>query len=256
MTSGGIQIRSVKSTPMRRKKIRNNIVYEEYKFVPYFDDAEVTLTEIARLTTHICVENNIGHDYKILEFTDDALEFSDRHLFSLISESFDDLPVIQGDIKVISTNSEMINSDLPESVSVININEVNSETKALLVIKSQLFSDDRKDTLHFLLSVLQTGGFLLVREKSIDETELSRNLHNENLEFILRKKSGNEIFILVRKSVEVPKNTLIINVSNSQFSWVDRMKKIIEENLSVDTEPSCRIFLVGQGEVDNGWYKE
>lgn len=246
-------MRGLKASAIARRKPAWEPVLEEYKFVANTDEAEVTLREIVRLSTHISLENHLGIKIKTLELVEEADEVPVEEVLSpLISESLGDLPLIQADINVIGNKTLFEEDALPQNISVIDRKNIGTDTNALLAAGHKLLTPDRTENLSLLLGALEGGGFLLSREGADQAKNIEKYAQDKGLNVILVKKSGNSLLVLLRKKIKSPRKTVVIHVSNGQFNWVDEMRKTMTEELEKGDAGTLRIIYVSEGDFENG----
>lgn len=252
IVSGGIEIRDLKASAITRRKPAGDPVLEEYKFIPHLDEAKVSLSELTRLVTHICLENHMDIKVKTIELLENDSIEEESNLSCLMSESFGDLPLIQADINILCKNTQPNTDSLPSNVSIIDEKKIDGETRALLAIGCKLFTKERTNQLNLLLSGVQNGGFILTRELLDSTDSIDKYASSKELEVIMKKKFNDEIFVLLRKRVSEPKKISLIYVNNNQFDWINDMRKKMSEELENSKKESTRIIFVGQDGFENG----
>ncbi|XP_011503082.1 PREDICTED: fatty acid synthase-like [Ceratosolen solmsi marchali] len=253
ISCGGVEIRGLKASAIARRKPVNIPIIEEYKFVPHLDGAVATLLEIITLVMHITMENHLSIKVKTIELVEESDAVTVEGLLSpLIVKCLKDFPLIQDDITIINATNTLELNDLSPSLSVTNSKSISSGANALVTIGSQLLIKSRKDNLKLLLQSLKIGGFLLTREVDVLRNNIKIAADDEQLDIILEKKHGNEMFILLRKRVkQVAKNISVVHVTNDDFKWIEDMRKIMTDELKRENNLSARILFVGR-DVENG----
>lgn len=254
IVSGGIEIRDLKANAISRRKPAGEPVIEEYKFVPYEDNTKVSLSDLSRLVTHVCLENHLDIKVKTIELIEDNNNstLGESNLSCLMAESFGDLPLIQADISIISKNTELIADSLPANISIVDLKKINTETNALLAIGCKLLTKERLTDLNMLITGVREGGFLLTRELTDTIKNIDDYASSKNLEVVMKKKVDEESYILLRKRVKIPEKISLIYVTNNQFNWIDDMRKKMNEELEKSKKELTRIIFVGQDTFENG----
>ncbi|XP_023313671.1 fatty acid synthase-like [Trichogramma pretiosum] len=246
---GGVEIRGLQASAIARKKPAGEPVLEEYRFVAHHDRASLTLREISRLSTHLCMENNFGVKVKTVELLDIDNEVSPTDLLSpWLAEALGDMPLIQAEVTIYGPKKKLEAGSLPSNVLIGDVKKINPDLNALLAIGHNLLTKEKADELAMLQQSLKEGGFILTREsaqvRNIDELAKSHGL-----DVILEKSYGKEIFMLLKNRTKVPEKTVVVQVNNQNFDWVENMKKTMQQE---SENPSTRILYVGQGDFENG----
>ncbi|XP_001605700.1 fatty acid synthase [Nasonia vitripennis] len=253
IVSGGIEIRGLKASAIARKKPAGDPVLEEYKFVPFVDRAEVSLREISRLSTHIGFENHQGIKVKTIEFIDETDQVpTDKLLSPWFSESLGDLPLIQADIGIVRAKHKTKDDTLPANVQLVDPKKLTADGTSLLAVGHRLLSNDRAENLRLLLAEVKQGGFVLSRENVDGTKNVEQAAQAKGLRVILEKKSGKELFVLLRKQVKPRERDVVIKVDNDKFDWVDKMRETMSAELEKETATNTKIIFVGQGDFENG----
>lgn len=248
-----MEIRGLQASAIPRKKPAGDPVLEEYKFIPHFDRSNVSLPEVARLSTHISFENSSGIKVKTIELIeeDDKVSFNDL-LSPWVSEALGDMPLIQADVGIYGTNLKFEDgTTIPPSITTGDIKKVAVDSNALLAVGHNLLTSKRLENLTLLLQALKEGGFILSRENK-DLKDVENLAVAKGLDVLLEKTSGKELFVLMRKLVKVPEKSLVVHVNNQKFDWVETMKKTLSTEVEKESAGSTRILFVGQGDFENG----
>lgn len=225
---------------------------EEYKFVPFIDETEMSISEISRLVTNVGVENYTGAKVKTVELLNGIDEASlnvENLLSPWIFESLQDIPFVQETDVTVCCGENILGADnLPDTISVVNIDQASKDASALLVVSNKFLASEGVDHIKSVIHLLRPGGFILTRE--CETLDFEGAAATKGFHVILKKRSGNEIFVLLRQREEKPKETKIINVNNDKFDWIESMRKSMSEHL--DEKINTRIVFVGQSGFDNG----
>lgn len=245
--SGGVEIRGVGAIDISRQPSTGNSVLEEYKFVAYRDDAQVSLQEAIRLSTHIALEYHQAIHVKTIELIDSSDNVIAKDLTSpIIAEILSDLPLIQANV-ILTASSNQFNDALPPNVNFINMEDLSTEENAILVVGIGLLTKSKNIQLEQILSKLKNGGFVLTREKSF-KLENPSVLSKYGLDIILEKSTMKESIILLKKKDKVIKKTEIIYVNNTEFTWLEKLNLIMK----TENETNNRILLVSEGDFESG----
>ena len=252
VASGGVQVRGLKASAIARRKPAGDPVLEEYKFVANADRAEVSIRDAARLSAHIAMENNLGIKIKTLELLEEADKVPVEQLVSpYMSEALGDMPLIQADVSIVGNNIVFEDDALPSNIVVNELKKIATDGSALLAVGHRLLQPERAENLELLIPAVKEGGFLVSREspeiKNIEDLAKAKGLH-----VILQKIVGKDLFVLLRKVEKAKKKTLVINISNEKFNWVEEMQKTMKEVLEKENPGTVKIIYVGQEGFENG----
>ncbi|KAJ8667374.1 hypothetical protein QAD02_009036 [Eretmocerus hayati] len=252
ITSGGIQVQGVQVASMNRKKIKTQPLLEEHKFVPLFDEDEMDISDIVRVASQIVYENLLEIQIKCVELIDEAQQISASDLMSsMFAKAFDDIPAVQADITIISTNADYKDNPLTSNFSVIHSKEIDAISNISIAAGYGLLEDDQESRLILLVSKIKPGGFLLTHEKR-DLGDLRVLAKEKKLDIIMKKKYNGENIILLRKQRNLCKNIFIMYVTNDKFDWVDEMRQVMKEVLDDRNPEDFRVLVIGEGDFDNG----
>ncbi|XP_011313292.1 fatty acid synthase [Fopius arisanus] len=250
--SGGVQIRGLKATVISRRKPAGEPVLETYNFVAHRDWAAISLKEAIRLATHLALENHLAIKVKTLEFLEAGEKYIPEDLLSpLLGETLADLPMIQADVNIVAPENPFEEEELPQTINVIEPKKLTSDTNAIILAGRNLLAPQKSSILGDLLSSLKDGAFVMTLESSSPE-DINLSLKKHELNIILEKLVGNTKFFLLRKIEPIPKNTIIIQVNNEEFSWVNSLKAALKAEIEHETSGSSRVFLISDGSFENG----
>ena len=212
------------------------------------DRFNLSLRDIAKLSTNISLENTVGIKVKTIEFIDESDIISvDKLLSPWLLESLNEIPLIQADVAVYSAKNKFENQTLPSNVPIVDPKKITSDSNALIGVGHNLLKD-RSNNLTLLLEALKTGGFLLTREAN-NIGNIESIAESKGLDVILEKSFENEIFVLLKKHIQ-PKKTVVITVDEGNFNWIKTMHKtMLEETEDIK---SSRFLYVAQGTFDHG----
>lgn len=248
LISGGVEIHGVKASHISCRPATNDPVMEEYKFVAHRDEAQISLEEAVRLSTHIALEYHQVIKVKTIEFIDESDNVTAERLVSpVLTTVLNDLPSIQMNVLLASPAGRY--NALPVEVNSIDTKKLAEEENALLVVGIGLLTRNKNDQLQQILSKLKDGGFMLTREKSFKPENIAA-LSKFGLDVILEKKTDKESIILLKKREQLIRKTEIVHVNNNEFSWLEKLKSIINvENKSTD---DIKVILVSEGDYESG----
>lgn len=254
IVSGGVEIRGLKASAISRRKPAGDPVLEEYKFIANNDRAETTMQHVVRMATHFGLENHLGIKIKTVELIEETDHVETDQLVSpLIAEALGDMPLIQADISIAGTDVVFEEGEIPANITITDVKKVNVETNAVLAVGHKLLTPERAENLKVLTSGIEDGGFVLTRESlETNSQKAEEYAQSKGFSILLEKKVGNELFVLLRKRTKAPRKTVVINISNDRFDWVDEMKKVMKEELDKETAGGIRIVYVSQGDFENG----
>jgi len=119
---------------------------------------------------------------------DVALEYLS---FLLLVEAFDDIPLIQTNITLLTSPNRFNPADLSQNISIENLNK-SVDDKVLIVVGFNLLTK-RQTSLKRLLPLLKKDGYMLTHEKC-DVTEYNTYLQQYNLNIILDKRINKNYF--------------------------------------------------------------
>ncbi|KAF5278088.1 hypothetical protein FQR65_LT03604 [Abscondita terminalis] len=250
--SGGIELRGMKaSLAPRRQQAQNPPKLEKYDFVPYdnnilTDDTTKSQQQAISLLVHTVLENSAALKLKIAEV---AVDRSIETVLALhIKNVVETEPMMSVDYSLIAVNvADTAEFDANE-VKIIQ-KDVSSgafEQNVHLVVLADALLHKKFDIIKNSVASLKPGGFILTEEPkgSIDNKVVSAT----SLEVVAVQTAGNKSYILLRKPVFIAKTSVVINITEKNFSWVEPLKDALKTSESDGT----KIYLVCQGEELNG----
>ncbi|OXU23005.1 hypothetical protein TSAR_015483 [Trichomalopsis sarcophagae] len=254
IVSGGVEIRGLKASAISRRKPAGEPVLEEYKFIANIDRAETSMRDAIRMVTHFGLENHLGIKVKTVELIEESDRVEvDQLVSNLIADALGDMPLIQADINIIGNELVYEEGEIPANITVGDVKKFGADTNAVLAVGHKVLTPERAANLDVLSTAVEEGGFILSRESlETDSKQMDQYALSKGLCVLLEKKVGNELLVLLRKRPKQVRKTLVINISNDRFDWVDEMKKIMKEELEKDNPGNTRIVYVSQGDFENG----
>lgn len=254
MKSGGVELRGVKtSLAPRRQQAQSAPKLEKYNFTLYDNQSkEGTKVEALSPLLQIALENTNMLKMKILENVIDKP--AESLLCPLVMDILESEPVMRTDITVATSLPSATFTPIlePLSIKIVNkdIKTTVPDQNCHLVMGVDVLSRHGKDVLKNMMDSLIVGGMVLLEEtiNVLANPEHKNMLESLQLNVIAVQKSTTNTYILLRKPIEVPNNTTIINVTEKNFSWVEDLKKAMEQS----EKEGQTIFVVCQGEETTG----
>lgn len=221
-------------------------VIEEHVFVAHHDRATISLNEAIRISAQLALEDHQIIKVKAIELVEDVDDVALDYLSSLfLIKAFGDEPLIQTNITLLTSLNRFNPTDLPQNVSIEDINKPFVNDKALIVAGFNLLTKQRASLEH-LLSFLREGGYILSREKNID---YNKYLQTYELNVILEKQTDNEMIVLLKKKVLTEKR-IVVYINNNNFNWLEDLRPFVsDEN---ELEENSRIIIVGERDFECG----
>jgi fatty acid synthase len=248
IVSGGIELRALVSTTMPRQLSHGDPILEKYTFVAHRDGAQVSLEEAIRLSAHIAIEYYETINMKTIEVINNSDNMTVKESASLVlAEVLKDLPLIQPNIFLVTSNSPFEKSKLPPNVRHANMKSVSNDI--MLAVGIELLTKNKNNQLQQILSKLKNDGFILTREKSCKPDNLSASLGRYQLDIILEKSCGKENIILLKKKGRMIRKTEIVYIKNNEFSWLKKLNSVLSENEDIE---DMRVILVSEGDYECG----
>ncbi|XP_012280372.1 fatty acid synthase [Orussus abietinus] len=243
--AGGIEVRGMSGISLPRRKEPREPTLEEYKFVPHVDEAETSLQDVFRLAVQLAAENHPDHRVKIVEVVNESPE---ALVSPFLPSILEDIPMLQPELFVLAPPETFQEGEIPENVSLIDFRKLVTDVKAFLVIGQDLLQRQDED-LNLLLSSMANTGFLITRESSGSQDTSSR-IRQLGLDVVLRKRSGGELILLLRRRFNSLKRPVVVFVRNDELSWLPELQQVLRDSEEEDDEG--RILLVGQSDSENG----
>lgn len=98
---GGIEIMGLQASPVGRRKPPGVPVLEKYEFLPHFPAPQLSISDAARVCVQLLVENNPSVKINLIEMDDG------KPIISNFAEAVEDIPLINGDYTLITTNKHL-----------------------------------------------------------------------------------------------------------------------------------------------------
>ncbi|XP_011883711.1 PREDICTED: fatty acid synthase-like, partial [Vollenhovia emeryi] len=246
--SGGIEIRGLRTTQISRRKLAQNTVIEEYVFVAHHDRANISLDEAIRISAQLALEDHLITKVKVIEVVEDVDDVALEYLSSsLLIDAFGDEPLIQTNITLLTSPNRFSPADLPQNISLGDLNKSSVDDKVLIVAGFNLLTKQQA-LLERLLSFLKGGGYLLTREKC-DVIDYTKYLQQYELNVILEKRTDKEMIVLLKKTVMIGKR-IVVYINNDNFNWLEDLKPLVSDESKL--EKNNRIVIVGERHFECG----
>ncbi|XP_011685782.1 PREDICTED: fatty acid synthase-like [Wasmannia auropunctata] len=248
--AGGIEIRGIKASQINRRKLAQDAVIEEHIFIAHYDRAEISLNEAIRISAQLVLEDHQIIKVKAIELVEDDDDISLEYLSSsLLIEAFNDMPLIQTNITLLTSPNRFNSSDLqiPQNISIADLNKAYKDDNVLIVAGFNLLTK-RQTSLERLMPFLKEGGYLLTREKC-DVTDYTKYLQQYELNVILEKRTDKETIVLLKRKVLIEKR-IVVYINNNNFNWLEDLKSLVSDENKL--EKNSRIIIVGEKDLECG----
>lgn len=251
VTSGSIEICGIKTDPITRRKARAVPVLERYEFVPHRDRNEISLHNAMFLSMHLIVEHCQLPTLNIIEMIESNDQVTSEDLASpIIIEIAHTLPLVQPNVNLIARTERFDNVDFPPSIVFSKSNKLSKDDNAVLIVGFDLLERAKSETLKEGLQALRTDGFLLTRGEALVTKEDRSTMEKHNLVVVLEKRTKQEYITLLRKKPKFYKRTEVVRINDSEFSWVENLKAIL--NAQNESRDVAKIILVEEKEPECG----
>jgi len=245
--AGGIEIRGLRATRISRRKLDQDVVTEEHTFVVHRDRAKISLNNAIRISAQLALEDHQVIKVKAVELVEDCDDVALDYLSSsLLVEAFDDIPLIQTSITLLTSLNRFNPADLSQNISIKDLTKPFIDDKVLIVAGFNLLT--KRQSLKRLLPFLREGGYVLTREKCdvIDDNIYSQQY---DLNIILEKRTDKEIIMLLKKKVFI-KQRNVVYIKNDNFNWLEDLKLLMSDEKKLDQ--NNRIIIVGEKDFECG----
>ncbi|XP_076272609.1 fatty acid synthase 1 [Rhynchophorus ferrugineus] len=251
--SAGIELRGLKASLAPRRQQTQEPILEKYQFTPFVnpqqlgDDLERARNIALSVVTGLVIENS-SHALKIKfaeVLNDKPVEAA---LAPIISSLIESQPSLDVDATIIS--SAPVSSPAIEALGIKNvIKDVRSvpvDTNANLVVISDALAYKQTALIENAKNSLKDGGFVLLEEAKgpID----TKTLTSLGLELISTQSTATKTYILLRPPVEIPNDSIVIQITENNFSWVEPLKAAMEKVAGTNS----KIYVYTQGEPLTG----
>ncbi|XP_076761434.1 fatty acid synthase-like [Xylocopa sonorina] len=250
--AGGIEIRGFKAKGIQRRKLMSAPVLEEYKFIAHRDKASVSLETMVILSTHLALESHIITSPKIFELIhqEDKLPILET-LTPTIIKVLSNLPTIRPELILAANTKRAEKLSLPKDVTVTESNKLPKDGSVFMVVAYDILSDKRSDILKQILVATNNHGFILLREKLVDENSFPY-LKECGLNIVLEKRFNDQHLLLLKKRKQPPQNTEVVYVKNNEFDWLEKVKAVLKNEKEKKVKGTVRLVLVAEKDMENG----
>lgn len=250
--SAGIELRGMKaSLAPRRQQVQNSPKLEKYQFVPYdnnqplIEDSEKSAIQALTVILQTVIENSSGA-MKIKVAEDNTDKPIESALAPTVKNILEQEPLLSAEITVI-TAGPVDTSSLEAQEIRHAVRDVTSGPFAQdvhLVITSDILLYSKMNLLTNAIASVKEGGFILLEElKGASETSLLKGL-----ELISKQVTNSKTYLLLRKPIVVPTDASVIQITETNFSWVEPLKSEMKK-AEIDGH---KIYLYVQSEPLNG----
>ncbi|KAJ8668370.1 hypothetical protein QAD02_010033 [Eretmocerus hayati] len=250
--SGGVEVWGLAGAAISRRRIITKPVLEEYKFVPFQDKSEMSISDIARVISQIVFENSSENQIKVIELTREGTRISMSEFLSIpIEKAFADIPLAKVEIKIVTSSCDLGDLPLLQPASIVKSLRNEPGGRTSLAVGYDLFGNNCEGNTDLLIDSLKPGGFLLAQEDKNVEN-FGTIASEKELDIILEKKCDESNVILFRKRQKIPDKIMVVRVDNENFEWVGKMQSAMSEAVKNGTDEVTRVIFVGIGDFDNG----
>lgn len=249
--SAGIELRGLKASLAPRRQQIQTPKLEKYNFIPYdnnqplIEDSEQATLQALTVIVQTVIENSSGA--MKLKVTEDSTEKPvESALAPVIKNIIEQEPMLSAEITVI-TNAAIDSTSLEVQEIKHAVRDVNSgpfAQDAHLVVACDVLLYKKERVLANSIASVKEGGFILLEEL---KTTLNTTLLKE-FEIISRQVTNTKIYLLLRRPISVPREATILQITESNFSWVEPLKDAMKK---AETD-GTKIYLFVQGEPLNG----
>lgn len=232
LTSGGIEIVGMTTSPVGRRKPPGLPVLESYKFIPHLPSPRLSKSDAIRACVQIALENNPVLKVKVVE-----VDHENRTpITPLFETALGDLPLITADLMLLTKQ------DLSLGKVHVEDGNLSTQSSCSFVVLSKALS--RPGVAESALKSLSDKGYMISRESS--DLMVSSIEAPTGLQLIATFPTEDEMIVvfqrLRRRLADLP---IVINISDADntFEWLEKLKTAIKENL---------VIVVAQGQKLSG----
>ncbi|KAF2894511.1 hypothetical protein ILUMI_11662, partial [Ignelater luminosus] len=251
--SGGIELRGIKTILVpRHQRLQSKPKLEKYEFVPLdntvlVEDVVKCKQEALTVASHIILENSSGAlKLRIVEVA------TDRSVKTVLANTIKDIlesePMISVDYTVVTTEKTNPTELECNGVKVVqkDVTAGAFGQNAHAIVLVDVLLKENTIVLSNAVASLKTGGFILMEEprRVLDPKVIATC----GLEIISTQVTKTKTYVLLRKPVETPKDAIVINITENNFSWLEPLKTALKKSKTEDT----KIYLVAQNEELTG----
>ncbi|CAL7939125.1 unnamed protein product [Xylocopa violacea] len=250
--SGGIEIRRIKAVSIQRRKPPVDPVLEEYKFVAHRDRAQVSLEQMVILSTHLALESHTITTPKFLELINQEEKLLvDEILTPIIMKTLDNLPTIRPNLILAAKTKQNEELSIGENVTLIEPSKLPEDGSVFMAVAYNILSSKKLDILEQILQTTKDRGFILLRENVVNKDTFTL-LKAYGLDTVLEKTFNNQTLLLLKKEEQPPQKTEVVYVNNNEFSWIEKIKAVLNDEKIKTVDNMIRLVLVAEGDMENG----
>lgn len=249
--SAGIELRGMKASLAPRRQQVQNAKLEKYVYVPYhniqplIEDSDKSTNQALAVILQTVIENSSGA-MKIKVTEDNTDKPVEAALAPVIKKLIEQEPMLSAEVTVITSGPVDTSSLETEEIkhAVRDVKSGPFAQEAHLVVATDVLLYKKRDILSNAVASIKEGGFIMLEELkgNLDTTLLT------GLEIISKQVTNTKIYLLLRRPIVVPTDASVINITETNFSWVEPLK---DEMKQAETD-GRKIYLVVQGEPLTG----
>ncbi|XP_065209086.1 fatty acid synthase-like [Planococcus citri] len=244
INSGGIQMWDFRCSTISRQRSLAEPVLEKYQFKPYISEEEIDQNEAIRLCVNIVLQNTMEFQIKTYELLDPDNTAQDI-VSPAIMDALSDKPLIQGNINILSPNTDQEAAiQMPHEIAISN-EKLPSDQSATLIALSNM--QRKHDELENIRNALKNNGFLITKET------MGKNFNiYENLGFNVcfsRKINATTQILLLNKLKENKPTFRGIKVHGDSFAWVSNIQNELK---TIDSKRNEKLVIYAEKDPENG----
>uniref|UniRef100_A0AAG5D8B2 Fatty acid synthase n=2 Tax=Anopheles atroparvus TaxID=41427 RepID=A0AAG5D8B2_ANOAO len=218
LQSGGIEIHGLNASTIARRLSPGVPVLESYRFLPYYPQQVLQLTDVASIIVQTILENQATIFFTVAEIHSPTK----APIISHFGDAIGDLPLVKALLTLVSNAK-------PEPIPNVTITEdkLMKQRNVLLLICENLFTDD--EFISDAINCLSDQGFILLRESQCYTIpEGHRRLHLVSTFFI-----EDEMFLLYQQkksamSSNVDAHVIKVSSDDHTLSWLLELKNEVK----------------------------
>lgn len=253
--SGGIELRGLKaSLAPRRLQTQSAPKLEKYQFIPYennqvfSDDPEKARYQTLTVLLQTVLENSTGA--LKLKVSEVAQERSPESLLSpVVVKVLESEPMMTVECTTMTqTETEPYLTVLePSGIKVVQRDVTsNVDQNVHLIVAYNLLANKTINVFTNCIDSLKTAGMILLEEPrgAVDVNTIKKL----GLDLVSKQTTDTHTYLLLRKPVDVPADSVTISVTENDYDWVNPLKTALVRSEKEGT----KIYLVVQNEELTG----
>lgn len=252
----GVELRGMKaSLAPRRQQAQSAPKLEKYIYVPYennqllTEDFEKARVQSLTVLLQTLIENSAGAlKLKVTEITDDKP--AESLLASIIVKIIESEPMLSVEYTTVTNGPIDVYTTALESIGVKVVQKDVTTTvvdqNVHLIVARDLISQKMFNVLENAANSLKAGGMILLEEMD-GQTDLN-TIHKAGFELVGKQTAGPKMYLLLRKPIEIPSDSIVFNISETTYDWVEPLKDALKQSETNGT----KIYLVCQNEELTG----